>query len=138
MEDGVLCIVDLVAPDEPHNSSWLDWVERVRDPTHRHILSRTEWEDTLREAGFSIRSVQQIQPKLSFKEWKTRKHLSAKTDSLLSAAFREQALKSENDAFFIKLHPRTKKVISFVNRKIIITATKAPPSFLRVRSSKPL
>jgi ubiquinone/menaquinone biosynthesis C-methylase UbiE len=136
-DDGVLCIVDLVAPDEPHNSTWIDWVETVRDPTHRHIFSLTEWQETLHRAGFSIKSVQRIQPTLSFKEWKTRKRLSAKTDSLLSAAFRDQALKNEN-AFFIKLDPRTKEVISFVNRKIIITATKAPPGFSRARSSKPL
>jgi ubiquinone/menaquinone biosynthesis C-methylase UbiE len=51
---GRFVLEDSCSPDDPALGGFVDRVERLRDPTHVHSLSETEWRDMLAGAGLEI------------------------------------------------------------------------------------
>ena len=51
---GRLVVEDSLAPDEPAVAAFLEDLEKRRDPTHVHSLSRAEWDEACTAAGLRI------------------------------------------------------------------------------------
>ena len=51
---GRLVVEDSLAPDEPALAAFLEELEKRRDSTHVHSLSRTEWVAACAAAGLRI------------------------------------------------------------------------------------
>lgn len=67
-DDGVLAIVDFVTPEEDENR-YLDNLERIRDSSHVHAASESEWYDLLGQAGFELTEVQSDVEERTFGDW---------------------------------------------------------------------
>ncbi|WP_124726943.1 class I SAM-dependent methyltransferase [Staphylospora marina] len=50
--DGLLILVDNVVPDDPENATWLNKVEKLRDPSHVRCLTAGEWRRLFALTGF--------------------------------------------------------------------------------------
>ena len=52
---GHFLLIDGSVPDDdPQTAEWLHHVEKLRDPSHGHYLSRKTWEELVRGAGLTI------------------------------------------------------------------------------------
>ncbi len=51
---GRLVVEDSLAPDQPEVAGFLEDLEKRRDPTHVHSLSRAEWEEACTYAGLRM------------------------------------------------------------------------------------
>lgn len=51
---GTLAVVDNITPDDPQAADYVDAIERLRDPSHVHCLSLTEWRTAFDQAGIRM------------------------------------------------------------------------------------
>ena len=51
---GCVVIIDGAAPEDPDLHQFLDYIEKVRDPTHNRRLSLSEWRSLFRSTGFVV------------------------------------------------------------------------------------
>ncbi|HET7560680.1 MAG TPA: methyltransferase domain-containing protein [Limnochordia bacterium] len=51
---GRLYVLDNSAPDQAGAAAFVDALERLRDPSHHHSLTRAEWTALLSEHGFAV------------------------------------------------------------------------------------
>lgn len=53
---GTLLVIDGSVPDDsPETATWINQIEKWRDPSHVRLLSRAEWETLAHEAGLTVR-----------------------------------------------------------------------------------
>jgi ubiquinone/menaquinone biosynthesis C-methylase UbiE len=65
---GRLALVDMYVPEGAQPDA-CDAIERARDASHRHTLSRPEFLDMIEEAGFRIRSTEPLERPRLFSDW---------------------------------------------------------------------
>jgi len=70
--DGVLAIVDTVAPGNPLFDTFFQAIELLRDCSHVRDYSRTEWEAALARAGFLVEEASHFRVRLDFGSWVER------------------------------------------------------------------
>lgn len=69
---GKFVLEDSLAPHNPEEKKFLDWLERTRDPTHVHSLSEVEWHNAVKAAGLSIAEETVFKKKHNFASWVSR------------------------------------------------------------------
>lgn len=57
--DGMAIFMDVMSPESPLLTTWLQSLELLRDPSHVRNISHSEWGALLSASGFAIRSLQQ-------------------------------------------------------------------------------
>ncbi|WP_110114044.1 class I SAM-dependent methyltransferase [Bacillus sp. CGMCC 1.16541] len=67
--DGLLVLIDNVAPECEAFDQFYNMVEKKRDPSHYRALKKTEWMAKLEQAGFRIESMMTFQKTFMFDQW---------------------------------------------------------------------
>lgn len=65
---GIFALVDMLSPDEDHGGL-LDHLERLRDSSHIHASSESEWKELISGAGFEILESRVETEERSFGKW---------------------------------------------------------------------
>ena len=69
---GRFVMEDSLAPDDPASAAFLEDLEKTRDPTHVHTLSRTEWQAAFDAARLSVVQEQVYRKTHDFTAWLDR------------------------------------------------------------------
>lgn len=70
--DGLIIIVDIMAPAHPLCDTFLQTMELLRDNSHVRDYSLVEWQTMLSQAGLNVSTLQTHKLLLEFKSWVTR------------------------------------------------------------------
>jgi len=116
---GIFVLVDTVAPDDIESAAFLHEVETLRDPTHRHTLSRDQWLRLTEFNGFRVRRTEVVRKAHDFEPWLKRGGEDAATMARVRARFAGAPATAKN-ALDIVL--REGVVSSFTDSKLVICA----------------
>ena len=120
--DGRLVVEDSLAPEDPSVAAFLETLEKRRDPTHVHSLSREEWLGACAGAGLRIVRETVYRKRHDFDLWIARTGLDAPEiaaiarDILAAPAHLRDALFEIEDG----------RVRILEDRKLIFRAERAP------------
>lgn len=64
---GVLAIVDNIAPEDA--APYIDNFERLRDPSHVHCLTASQWMRTFVQNGFAVEHHEALSKRVDFATW---------------------------------------------------------------------
>ncbi len=84
---GVLAIVDNIAPDDA--ALYVDSFERLRDPSHVHCLTASEWLRTFAQNGFSVEHQETLSKRVSFATWINQQKTPPDTERALARMLRQ-------------------------------------------------
>jgi ubiquinone/menaquinone biosynthesis C-methylase UbiE len=70
--DGVFALEDNVAPEDADLGSFLNRLERMRDPTHVESYATSTWHGWLADAGFEVAETEHLMKPLQFDWWVDR------------------------------------------------------------------
>jgi SAM-dependent methyltransferase len=76
---------DSLGPDDPALAAFLERLEKTRDPTHVHSLSRGEWQAALDGAGLTVARETVYRKRHAFDLWIRRTGLEEKAIAAISA-----------------------------------------------------
>lgn len=66
--DGIFALVDMLSP-ENDTDNLVDHLERLRDHSHVHAASRSEWIDLMEKAGLKFKQAEVEIEKRTFEKW---------------------------------------------------------------------
>ncbi len=78
---GVLAVVDNITPDEPVVAEHVDAIERLRDPSHEHCLSLSEWQAGFVAAGLTVLHTEVTDKAMEFIDWAKRMKVSEEVET---------------------------------------------------------
>ena len=84
---GVLAIVDNIAPDDA--APYIDSFERLRDPSHVHCLTASEWLRAFAQNGFAVEHQETLSKRVNFSTWISQQKTSPETERALARMLRE-------------------------------------------------
>jgi ubiquinone/menaquinone biosynthesis C-methylase UbiE len=116
---GVFIFVDTLAPENPESAAFQDEVERLRDPTHRHIYTKAEWMALAEKAGLMINHTDEVRKAHPFESWLERGGEDADTMQRV----RERFLRAPDSAVrALEITTSDGVVTSFTDRKLVLAA----------------
>ncbi|MFI5388821.1 MAG: class I SAM-dependent methyltransferase [Candidatus Eremiobacterales bacterium] len=118
---GVFVVEDSVVPDERELDSFLNGVEKLRDPTHVRSLTAPEWTDLLASAGLAQTKTSVCRKPHGFAEWIARAGMDDAGADRVYAAF-AAAPPAAVERFDIVYEDG--RAVRFTDDKIIIRAEK--------------
>jgi len=68
---GLVLVQDQVMPEEPLIAGYVEAFEKLRDPSHNHALTETEWRAAFTAAGLTLEHVETLTKSHNFEEWTT-------------------------------------------------------------------
>jgi ubiquinone/menaquinone biosynthesis C-methylase UbiE len=71
---GTFLLVDVVAPDDPTQDTFLNTIELLRDPSHVRDHTIEQWRRMLESAGFAAEELETWLLRLEFESWVARMH----------------------------------------------------------------
>ncbi|ELZ21750.1 hypothetical protein C477_05389 [Haloterrigena salina JCM 13891] len=74
---GVFAFEDLAAPADPELASYVNRIERLRDPGHVETASPAQWRDWLEAAGLTVDAVRETSRRLEVDTWLDRMDVPA-------------------------------------------------------------
>lgn len=77
---GTFALEDNVAPEKDALDSFVNELERLRDPTHVRSYKTSTWNQWLTEAGFTIETTDHLMKTLEYKPWVNRISALDETD----------------------------------------------------------
>ncbi|MDQ4075525.1 MAG: class I SAM-dependent methyltransferase [Chloroflexota bacterium] len=88
---GRFILVESIVPNDPKVASWLNRVDKIRDPSHVRTLSATEWLDMVSDTRLTIRGHHTYHKRHALQEWLDRANANQEQrdlvhDALLSAS----------------------------------------------------
>src|ERR1700736_3622160 len=116
---GVFIFVDTLAPEDPESAAYQDEVERMRDPTHRHIYTQREWIAFCEEAGLRVQKTEVVRKAHPFEPWLERGGEDAATQQRVRARFLDAPASAVRDLEIVVADGR---VTSFTDRKVVLSA----------------
>ncbi|SFL51321.1 Methyltransferase domain-containing protein [Halogranum rubrum] len=119
---GTFAFEDNVAPEEADLATFLNGVERLRDPTHVELYTVEQWREWFESAGLAIETVESAAITLDFEAWVERTDVSEPDRDELRERFRE-APEGAHERFAVEFDDAG-DVQSFANPKALIRATK--------------
>ncbi|WP_411963639.1 class I SAM-dependent methyltransferase [Haloferax sp. YSMS24] len=119
--DGVLAFEDNVAPEDESLATFLNGIERLRDPTHVELSPVSQWREWFEDAGLVVEEVETASLTLDFDAWTERTGVSPDDRAELERRFRE-APTAAKDRFEVVFDGDA--VVSFANPKALIRARK--------------
>jgi SAM-dependent methyltransferase len=117
---GVFAFEDNVAPEDEGLATFLDGVERLRDPTHVALSPVSQWHDWLADAGFAVEETSRAKLTLDFEAWVERTGVASEDRAELRRRFSE-APPAARDRFEVEFDADG-DVASFANPKALIRA----------------
>lgn len=87
--DGRLYVFDLTTPEDPGAARVIDHVERLRDPSHAHSWSASEWAGALVRAGLEIVRLDRTTSELDLEPWIQRARMPPAREEELRRILRE-------------------------------------------------
>jgi len=119
---GAFVVEDSVVPDERELDSFLNGVEKQRDPTHVRSLTAFEWTDLLASAGLTPTKTSVCRKPHGFAEWIARAGMDDAGAKRVYAAF-AAAPPAAVERFDIVYEDG--RAVRFTDEKIIIRAEKS-------------
>ncbi len=98
---GIFLLIDTVAPEEPALDTFLNAIERVRDPSHVRDHRVSEWRAMLEANGFDAELVASWPLQLDFEAWVERSAAAPAAVKLLRRLF-EAAPREAREAFAVR------------------------------------
>ncbi|HET9343797.1 MAG TPA: methyltransferase domain-containing protein [Candidatus Eremiobacteraceae bacterium] len=120
--DGAFVVEDSIVPDERELDTFLNDVERLRDPTHVRSLTAREWTDLLASAGLTQTKSSVCRKPHPFAEWIARAGMEEADAERVYAAF-AAAPPGAVECFDIVYEGG--RPLSFTDDKLIIRAEKS-------------
>lgn len=74
---GVFAFEDLCVPTDPDVATYVNRIERLRDPGHAETHSPTQWRDWLEAAGLTVETVRETGRRLEVDAWLDRMDVPA-------------------------------------------------------------
>ncbi len=118
---GQVGIIDSVVPEDPALDTFMNGIERLRDPTHVRSYNLNEWVSFLKEAGLLLHHVSCAWKEHQFPEW-------------VSRSGRPEAVQREVEEMFLSASPRAReffrlraeggRVVSYSDEKGIFVGRK--------------
>ncbi|KAB1196084.1 MULTISPECIES: class I SAM-dependent methyltransferase [Haloferax] len=118
---GVFAFEDNVAPEDQALATFLDGIERLRDPTHVELYPVSQWRQWFEDEGLAVEAVETAKLTLDFDDWTDRTGVSPDDEAELERRFRE-ASPAATDLFEVEFDGDA--VVSFANPKALIRARK--------------
>jgi ubiquinone/menaquinone biosynthesis C-methylase UbiE len=116
---GVFIFVDTLAPVDAQSASFQDEVERLRDPTHRRIYTKSEWIAFCELAGLRIEHVDEVRKAHDFEPWLQR----GGEDQAIMERVRRRFLAAPPSAVReLQIVVEGGQVLSFTDRKLVLAA----------------
>ena len=84
---GLLAVVDNFTPEDQQAGAYIDGIERLRDPSHVHCLSQSEWKAGFAEAGFALLKHEIYDKSMEFLDWARRMNKDAAIEAQLRSLF---------------------------------------------------
>ena len=119
---GTLAFEDNVAPADEELATFLNDVERLRDPTHVELYTVEQWHEWFEREGLTVETVESAAITLEFDAWAERTNVSEADRAALTRQFRE-APDGAHDRFAVEFADDG-SVESFANPKALIRARK--------------
>jgi SAM-dependent methyltransferase len=119
---GTLAFEDNVAPADERLATFLNGVEKLRDPTHVELSSTSQWREWFEREGLTVETVESAAIRLEFDAWVERTNVSEADRAELTRRFRE-APDGAHDRFAVEFADDG-SVESFANPKALIRARK--------------
>ncbi|HOT90618.1 MAG TPA: methyltransferase domain-containing protein [Anaerolineae bacterium] len=82
---GLVLVQDQVMPEEPLIAGYVEAFEKLRDPSHNHALTETEWRAAFTAAGLTLEHVETLTKSHNFEEWTTTQAVTPSTKVCLEA-----------------------------------------------------
>ncbi|MEY7851077.1 class I SAM-dependent methyltransferase [Natrarchaeobius sp. A-rgal3] len=118
-EGGIFALEDNVAPAESELDSFLNRVERLRDPTHVRSHTESEWRRWLTEAGFDVEERLLLSKEIDYPDWVRQLETPAENRAKLREAFADPPAGAA-DLFDITYEDG--ELVSFSNLKLLVRA----------------
>jgi ubiquinone/menaquinone biosynthesis C-methylase UbiE len=96
--DGVLVVIDVVAPEHPLHDTTMQAVELLRDASHVRDYRVSEWNAMLAAAGFAAEHVNSWKLKMVFDDWTARMRTPAERIVAIRSLF--ESAPEETRAYF--------------------------------------
>ncbi len=116
---GVFFLVDTLAPEDTAMATFVNEVERLRDPTHARCYSRAEWLGALTQAGLRVEQVRTARKTHGFDLWLERGGAEADAQARVRQAFLEA---SPDAVRALDIVVTDGRVQSFTDHKLVLTA----------------
>ena len=120
--DGTFIMIDSIVPSEPDASSFLNRVERLRDPSHVRSYSLKQWKGLFLEEEFVVGTVETFPRTHPFREWGERVGLKGVGLETLEAVFRDVPAEMKK-TFRIEVGPDG-AVASYTDEKAIFSVSR--------------
>ncbi|MBN2391178.1 MAG: methyltransferase domain-containing protein [Anaerolineae bacterium] len=82
---GLVLVQDQQMPEDPVIAGYVEAFEKLRDPSHNHALTETEWRAAFAAAELTLESVETLAKPHSFDEWTTTQNVLPSTKACLEA-----------------------------------------------------
>lgn len=82
---GLVLVQDQQMPEDPVVAGYVEAFEKLRDPSHNHALTETEWRAAFAAAGLTLEHVESLTKSHSFEEWTTTQSVLPSTKACLEA-----------------------------------------------------
>ncbi|GBE14319.1 putative methyltransferase YcgJ [bacterium BMS3Abin14] len=121
--NGTFVMIDSIVPSDRDAASFMNRVERLRDPSHVRSFDLNQWREFFRVEGFIVRTVRTFQRTHPFREWGARVGLKGEGLENIEAVFRD-APEGIKEIFRIETGPGG-VVVSYTDEKAIFSACRA-------------
>jgi ubiquinone/menaquinone biosynthesis C-methylase UbiE len=118
---GTFAFEDNIAPDNNAFDTFLNKVERLRDPTHVRSYRESEWRTWLEDADFEITESLVIKKTIDYRDWVAQLNTPEANRRELDALFADSP---EGAAKLFKIERDDEDVVSFANLKVLLRATR--------------
>lgn len=121
---GVFVLEDNTVPESKRFDTFVNNVERLRDPTHIRSYTVREWKSMLAAAGFTVERVRHYRKRHDVADWIGRSGIDEATSAAVYAAFAATD-KLTRRHFRIEFDEATGRATSWTDEKIILRAVKS-------------
>lgn len=118
---GTFAFEDNVAPADDALASFLDRVERLRDPTHVRSHRTDRWCEWLEECGFVVEESHYLKKTLELDEWTAAQSVDADRRAELESILLDASPEATS---FFEIDAEDGTVRSFANLKALVRATR--------------
>jgi|GEM_PF-81725 len=82
---GLVLVQDQLLPDDDLAARYVEAFEKLRDPSHNHAFTETEWRGMFEAAGLTVERVEHVVKSHQFAEWTTTQSVTPRTKECLIA-----------------------------------------------------
>ena len=118
---GTFAFEDNVAPDDDALDSFLNDVERLRDPTHHRSHRVSEWVEWVEDAGFDVEETRVVKKEIGYEAWVEQLDTPVGSRRELRERFADPP---EGAVELYEITRDDDELVSFSNLKVLLRATR--------------